>query len=125
MGLQVQLTLSVYFANFLAMGVYVGCKGPLLLTLADRTGAPVAAMGAIFTSFSAGQLTAACISGWVVDHGRGHIGLAAALVLAAGGAAAMPLAGSFWQLLVSTALQGVGVGFMDAGGDVSHALPHP
>ena len=57
MGLQVQLTLSVYFANFLAMGVYVGCKGPLLLTLADRTGAPVAAMGAIFTSFSAGQLT--------------------------------------------------------------------
>ena len=34
------------------------------------------AMGAIFTTFSAGQLTAACVSGCVVDRGRGHIGLA-------------------------------------------------
>ena len=37
--------------------------------------------------------------------------------MAAAGAAAMPVATAFWQLLAATAAQGAGVGFMDAGGD--------
>lgn len=108
-------TTALYCAIFLSMGMYIGCKGPLLLSLAEQTGAPVAGMGSIFTSFSAGQLTAACVSGPVVDRGRGHVGLALALAIAAAGVCGMPLVGGFVPLLGCTAAQGVGVGFMDAG----------
>lgn len=82
-------------------------------------------MGAIFTSFSAGQLTFAVLSGPVVDGGRGHIGLAASLALAAIGVAGMPLVQSFAALLLCTALQGAGVGFMDAGSTAMLMWLHP
>ena len=74
-------TTALYSTIFCLMGFYVGCKGPLLLTLADQTGGPVAEMGAIFTSFSVGQLTFACLSGPSVDRGNGHAGLSLSLSL--------------------------------------------
>ena len=40
------LTTALYSTIFCLMGFYVGCKGPLLLTLADQTRGPVAEMGA-------------------------------------------------------------------------------
>jgi MFS family permease len=119
------VTTALYSTIFCLMGFYVGCKGPLLLTLAEQTGGPVAEMGAIFTSFSAGQLTFACLSGPAVDKGTGHTGLAASLALAAAGVAGMPLVQSFPALLLCTAAQGAGIGFMDAGSTAMLMWLHP
>ena len=82
-------------------------------------------MGAIFTSFSVGQLTFAVLSGPVVDGGRGHLGLAASLALASIGVVGMALVQSFAALLLCTALQGAGVGFMDAGSTAMLMWLHP
>lgn len=118
-------TTALYSTIFCLMGFYVGCKGPLLLTLAEQTGSPVAEMGAIFTSFSIGQLAFACLSGPVVDKGAGHVGLAASLVIAAAGVASMPLVRSFGALLLCTAAQGAGIGYMDAGSTAMLMWLHP
>eukprot|EP01043_Picozoa_sp_COSAG02_P027207 COSAG02_NODE_1595_length_11773_cov_5.122739_1_plen_358_part_00 len=121
----VRATTALYSTIFCLMGFYVGCKGPLLLTLAEQTGGPVAEMGAIFTSFSIGQLMFACLSGPVVDRGAGHTGLAASLVIAAAGVASMPLVRSFGALLLCTAAQGAGIGYMDAGSTAMLMWLHP
>lgn len=121
----VRATTTLYSTIFCLMGFYVGCKGPLLLTLAKQTGGPVAEMGAIFTSFSIGQLTFACLSGPVVDRGAGHTGLAVSLVIAAAGVASMPLVRSFGALLLCTAAQGAGIGYMDAGSTAMLMWLHP
>ena len=111
------LITTLYFLGFVGCGLQAGCFGPLLRTLAVQTDSDFSTMGALYTGFSAGQLSAAVLAGYIVDHQPGHPYLAASFALGAVGSMVLPVCDSIFALAGSTAAMGAAMGFLDSGGD--------
>lgn len=107
----------VYYLSFIILGLVSAAEGPSLLNLAGHTSSTLDQISLIFVAVSFGYLVGSLFSGFAYDRFPGHRLMAVALIVAAGGAALIPLAGSLWLLLLAFFVLGVGKGTIDVGGN--------
>jgi MFS transporter, FHS family, Na+ dependent glucose transporter 1 len=108
---------AAYFAAFVALGLVTAALGPARPELASRTG-----MGTRETSFlvaaqSLGCLLGSIIGGRLFDRMKGHPLMAAALIVMAAMAAAVPMVFSLWLLVAVMLVLGIASGVADVGGN--------
>jgi FHS family Na+ dependent glucose MFS transporter 1 len=118
-GRSKQVTSTAYFCAFAALGLCIAALGPTLLDLAAATDSSLTTMGYIFTARAMGYLTGALISGRIFDSKiiPAHYTLAVALLATGVGNAIVPMTSNIIVVAaVSTA--GIGMGFLDTGGNV-------
>lgn len=110
---------AVYCGGFVGLGLCIASLGPALLPLASQAITDVPGMAPVFVARSAGYLLGS-LSGPLFDMQwfDGNALIAASLIIAGAGAALMPVGASVGALSALTVMQGVGMGFLDTGGNV-------
>lgn len=111
-------TLAVCIASLFALGLFYGALGPLLPQFSRRVGAPVEAVGAMFTALFLGALTLQLAGGWLNER----LGLRFMVALGSGLLAAavlgITLSPTLPVLLACAFLAGAGQGSLDASTNV-------
>lgn len=104
-----------YFGAFLVFGMGVAALGPALPSLAEHTGSTLSQISVVFATTAAGYLLGSLVGGTLFDRLPGHWVLTAVLVLMAGMAALIPVAGSLWLLTLLFLFFGVAQGIVEVG----------
>jgi MFS transporter, FHS family, Na+ dependent glucose transporter 1 len=108
-------TSAAYSATQLAMGLVLASLGPVMLALTAQTAASVDELAVIFSARALGHVGGCIIGGWLLDklRGGGHRLMVASLLALSACTALQPMTRSVGALACLTALQGVGMGFLD------------
>jgi len=96
-------------------GMGVAALGPALPRLAEHTGSTLSRISVVFTAAAAGYLLGSLAAGRLFDRLPGHRVLAAVLVLMAGMAVLIPVAGGVWLLTLLFLFFGVAQGIVEVG----------
>lgn len=108
-----------YSVSFIALGLAVTSLGPMLPYLAENTGVNFSQISFLFTANSLGYMIGSAGGGRFYDRFKGHILMAACLVLMILTTAAIPLISEFYLLLFVMFFFGLGTGLLDIGGNLS------
>jgi FHS family Na+ dependent glucose MFS transporter 1 len=97
------------------MGLVLASLGPVMLAFTAQTAASIEQLAVIFSARAIGHVGGCIVGGWLLDKlpGGGHRLMVASLLALAIGTALQPLASSVGALACLTALQGLGMGFLD------------
>ncbi len=108
-------TSAAYFIAQLCMGLVLASLGPVMLALAAQTAASIDELAVIFSARALGHVAGCVVGGWLLDRlrGWGHRLMVASLLALAVGTALQPSARSVGVMACLTAVQGVGMGFLD------------
>lgn len=105
----------VYYLTFIALGLCTASFGPTLPGLAQNTQSRLADIGFLFTARSLGYFLGSLLAGRLFDRYRGHVVLAAGLLLMVMMLALIPVIPLLWVLTLVLALLGVAESFVDVG----------
>jgi FHS family Na+ dependent glucose MFS transporter 1 len=112
-----KLTTAAYYASFLAMGVSMASLGPTLPDLAENTRSTLGTISILFTARSVGGLLGSVIGGQIYDKLRGHLVMAAMIVLMALFTALTPVFPLLWLLTAVLFFTGAVQGLLNIGGN--------
>jgi FHS family Na+ dependent glucose MFS transporter 1 len=106
---------AAYSLTQLAMGLVLASLGPVMLALTAQASASIEELAVIFSARAIGHVGGCIVGGWLLDRlkGWGHRLMVASLLALAAGTALQPSARSVAALACLTALQGLGMGFLD------------
>jgi len=107
-----------YALSFALLGICIALLGPTLLFLGEQTGASLDLLGFAFPARSFAYMLGSAFSGPLYDRVSGNRLLASCLVLTCIGTAVIPFCRAVWLLAICVAAQGLGMGFLDTGGNV-------
>jgi MFS transporter, FHS family, Na+ dependent glucose transporter 1 len=106
---------TAYFIAFIALGITTASLGPTLLGLERQTGVDTRAISYLFTARSFGFMLGSFRGGTLYDRHRGHLVMAAMILVMAAMMALTPLATTIWTLFAIMVLLGAAEGLMDVG----------
>ncbi len=111
-------TLAVCIASLFVLGLLNGALGPLLPQLSRRVGAPVEALGAMFTALFLGALALQLAGGWLNERVGLRAMVVAGTALLAVAVLGLTLSPTLPTLLACALLAGAGQGMLDASTNV-------
>jgi FHS family Na+ dependent glucose MFS transporter 1 len=116
-GVKKHLTI-VYFAAFIALGLYASVLGPTLLSLAENTRTHLGDIGFLFMARSLGYLLGSLLSGRAFDRLPGHALLASMLLGMAATSLLTPMISKLWLLTAILLIMGITEGALDIGSNL-------
>ena len=107
------LSLSVYFASFVGLGLSVSCLGPTLPSLAAVTGTSLAQIGILLFARSLGGMIGSLCAGPAVDHGLGRATIVGSMIVMSASMAIVPFSHSWIPMAIIFLALGVGHGALN------------
>jgi FHS family Na+ dependent glucose MFS transporter 1 len=104
-----------YFAACIVLGMIEASLGPIIPSLAEKTGVSLSQASLIFTTHGFGYLLGSFLGGRLYDRRPGHKILSAMMLLSIAIMVILPLINSFWILPGLFFMLGIGVGAVDVG----------
>lgn len=111
------LSTTAYYLSFIALGLSMAVVGPTLPSLAENTGATLAAISALLAIRALGYMLGAPTAGWLYDRRSGNPLMAGALLLIGAGMLLVPALRSLWMMVVIFFLIGLVQSMVDVGGN--------
>ena len=108
---------TAYYLAFGLLGMTYAAVGPTMANLAQQTHSEVSQISYLLTARWLGYLIGSFVGGRLYDRFRGHLVMAAMLVLMALTTAAVPTVPQLWVLVAVLVLYGIGAGAVDVGGN--------
>jgi len=109
------LMLAVSFLSFITLGLHEGSLGVAWPSIRDNFNVPLDYLGMILVALTAGVLVSSFNSGWFVSRINFGSLLVAANLIRAAGLVGYVLAPTWWLVVISAFLVGLGAGIMDSG----------
>jgi FHS family Na+ dependent glucose MFS transporter 1 len=108
---------AAYYLAFGLLGMTYAAVGPTMANLALQTHSEVSQVSYLLTARWLGYLIGSFIGGRLYDRFRGHLVMAAMLVVMALTMAAVPAVPQLWVLVAVLVFYGIGAGAVDVGGN--------
>ncbi len=108
---------AAYYLSFILLGMGNATTGPVLVDLAERTGAELSQISVIFTTAALGYFVGSTFGGRLYDEQPAHRLMAVVLVFSAGVTALVPVVTDLWLLSGLFFLSSVAAGAVDVGGN--------
>jgi FHS family Na+ dependent glucose MFS transporter 1 len=108
---------AVYYLAFSLLGMTYAAVGPTIANLAQQTNSEVSQISYLLTARWLGYLIGSFVGGRLYDRFRGHVVMAAMLVLVAVTTAAVPTVPQLGVLVAVLIIYGIGAGAVDVGGN--------
>lgn len=97
---------ATYFLIFIGIGMMGGILGPALPFLADQTGSSMSQIAILFTARALGNMAGSILSGYMLDHVKGHSVVLGMAVLALLGLIFMPASPLLWAMTLLVGMMG-------------------
>ena len=110
-----RMTVILYYATFIFMGMVLAATGPLLPTLTEKYQVSLSQISLIFPVNSLGYTLSSLFGGHLYDRFKGHQILLAVTLLNVAMICLLPLIPLFWLVLGIFFMLGVAMGGMDVG----------
>jgi MFS transporter, FHS family, Na+ dependent glucose transporter 1 len=107
----------VYYAGFIALGMFSASLGPTLPGLAEHTRSQLSQISYLFTARSLGYLLGSMLGGRLYDRKAGHVVMAIVLTVMVAMIFLTPVVPLLWLLVLVMLLLGIGEGGFDVGGN--------